>query len=111
MQHDKNDDAKYIGKTNMGAHGRRSGAEHFERHAAWERYFFKKMSATLHGSGGAEEAPRAIRFPSAPAPPHPLGNYTGTLRPQGVREKHEEPRTRKPMNGETKQEQLAALLP
>ena len=50
LQHDKNDGAKYIGKTNMGARGRRSDAEHFERHAAWERFFFKKMSATLHGN-------------------------------------------------------------
>ena len=50
LQHDKNDGAKYIGKTNMGARGRRSDAEHFERHAAWERDFLKKMSATLHGS-------------------------------------------------------------
>ena len=58
MQNDKNDEAPYIGKTNTGARGRRGGAEHFERHAAWERFFFKKMSATLHGSGDAEVTPR-----------------------------------------------------
>ena len=27
----------------MGAHGRRSHAEHFERHAAWEREFCKTI--------------------------------------------------------------------
>ena len=35
---------------------RKSGAEHFERHAAWERDFFKIMSATLHGRTGAKAA-------------------------------------------------------
>ena len=74
LQHDKNDGAKYIGKTNMGARGRRSDAEHFERHAAWERFFFKIMSATLHGSGGAEEAPRCPKEPRDPLPPDPQDN-------------------------------------
>ena len=50
MQHDKNDEARNVGKHNTGAHKRRSGNGHFERHAAWERFFFKKTSATLHGS-------------------------------------------------------------
>ena len=67
MQHDENDEAEYIGKHRLGEHGRRSGAEHFERHAAWERFFLKKMTATLHGSGGAvmpQGRPRPVPPPT-----------------------------------------------
>ena len=53
---------------------RKSDAEHFERHAAWERFFFKIMSATLHGSAHAEEAPRCPKEPRDPLPPDPQDN-------------------------------------
>ena len=70
MQHGKNGEARNVGKHNTGAHKRRGGAEHFERHAAWERDFFKKVSATLHGSGGAE----IPKEPRDPLPPDPQDN-------------------------------------
>ena len=42
MQQAKNDEAPNTGKRNAGARGRRSHAEHLERRAAWERFFFEK---------------------------------------------------------------------
>ena len=63
LQHDKNDDAKYIGKTNMGARGRRSDAERFERHAAWERDFWKKIQKYIGFTIDAEVTPRRRREP------------------------------------------------
>ena len=74
MQHDKKGEAEYIGKHNTGERGRRIGAEHFERRAAWERFFFKIMSATLHGSAHAEEAPRLPKAAHDPLPPDPQDN-------------------------------------
>ena len=55
MQHDKNDEAEYIGKTHTGAPRRQSDAEH--------------LSATLHGSAHAGVAPcKAARDPLPPDP-------------------------------------------
>ena len=48
----------------------RTHAEHFERHAAWERDFFKKVSATLHGSAHAELTPNSRRTHAARAGYH-----------------------------------------
>ena len=51
VQHDKNHEVPNTGKHNTGERGRRSDTEHFERHAAWERF---RKSATLHGSNCGE---------------------------------------------------------
>ena len=48
LQHDKNREAPSIGKRNTGERGRRSDAEHFERHAAWER--FSNMKNESHAA-------------------------------------------------------------
>ena len=78
MQHDKKGEAKYIGKHNTGERGRRIGAEHFERRAAWERCFFQnnERHAAWERSrrGGAEEAPRLPKAAHDPLPPDPQDN-------------------------------------
>ena len=65
MQHGKNGEARNVGKHNMGAHKRRSGAEHFERHAAWERISsqktWKSLSNFMFFSGGAGRRGMRVR--------------------------------------------------
>ena len=45
MKHYKNDGPPSLGKHNTGAPRRRTHAEHFERHAAWEHFFFNGCHA------------------------------------------------------------------
>ena len=84
MQHDKNDEAPDIGKTNTGAHGRRSDAEHFERHAAWERFFLQKNERHAAWERGRRGGAESHKAPINVSPPHPPGQLNGNPSPAGL---------------------------